>query len=176
VDTLVKKAYDNWMHVIEYDGKSLLNYNQDKNLEPAHPQALMGSHEYSNLIQQTSIHSLPHPVNTGQPSMDTGATVGGMCFLVKHFCINYKSKRVLQLFWIALLSTVLLLFSHHFSLALFNTLSTNKSFIRSSISLKVDRFHPCPNFLVIKTTKVGKWYLEHWHSLLCIQLVFFYVP
>lgn len=77
VDTLVKKAYDNWMHVIEYDGKSLLNYNQDKNLEPAHPQALMGSHEYSNLIQQTSIHSLPHPVNTGQPSMDTGATVGG---------------------------------------------------------------------------------------------------
>lgn len=99
------------MHVIEYDGKSLLNYNQDKNLEPAHPQALMGSHEYSNLIQQTSIHSLPHPVNTGQPSMDTGATVGGIYFPVKHFCISNKSKKVLQLFWIALLSTVLLLFS-----------------------------------------------------------------
>uniref|UniRef100_A0A0A9DM82 Uncharacterized protein n=1 Tax=Arundo donax TaxID=35708 RepID=A0A0A9DM82_ARUDO len=24
-DTLVKKAYDNWMYVIEYDGKALLN-------------------------------------------------------------------------------------------------------------------------------------------------------
>ncbi|CAL5188761.1 unnamed protein product [Lathyrus oleraceus] len=77
VDTLVKKAYDNWMHVIEYDEKSLLNYNQDKSLDTAHPQALMGSHEYSNSIQQFPIPSLPHPVHTGQPSMGTGGTVGG---------------------------------------------------------------------------------------------------
>ncbi|GAU41754.1 hypothetical protein TSUD_85930 [Trifolium subterraneum] len=77
VDTLVKQAYDNWMHVIEYDGKSLLNNNQDQNLDTAHPQALMGSLEYPNSIQQTSIHSLPQPEHTGQPSMDTGATVGG---------------------------------------------------------------------------------------------------
>ncbi|KAJ1391700.1 hypothetical protein SESBI_36473, partial [Sesbania bispinosa] len=77
VDTLVKKAYDNWMHVIEYDGKSLVNYNQDKTLDTAHPQAPMGSHEYSNSIQQISIPSLPLPVQTGQPSMDTGVTVGG---------------------------------------------------------------------------------------------------
>ncbi|CAA2964814.1 calmodulin-binding 60 B-like [Olea europaea subsp. europaea] len=30
VDTLVKKAYDNWMHVIEYDGKSLLGFDENK--------------------------------------------------------------------------------------------------------------------------------------------------
>ncbi|KAL0398662.1 UNVERIFIED_CONTAM: Calmodulin-binding protein 60 B [Sesamum radiatum] len=31
VDTLVKKAYENWMHVIEYDGKSLLGFDQSYN-------------------------------------------------------------------------------------------------------------------------------------------------
>ncbi|KAE9461801.1 hypothetical protein C3L33_06292, partial [Rhododendron williamsianum] len=31
VDSLVKKAYDNWMHVIEYDGKSLLGFKQNQN-------------------------------------------------------------------------------------------------------------------------------------------------
>ncbi|KAG4186123.1 hypothetical protein ERO13_A08G022900v2 [Gossypium hirsutum] len=30
VDTLVKKAYDNWLQVIEYDGKSLLNFKQNR--------------------------------------------------------------------------------------------------------------------------------------------------
>ncbi|TKY59339.1 Calmodulin-binding protein 60 B [Spatholobus suberectus] len=77
VDTLVKKAYDNWMHVIEYDGKSLLNDNQDKTLDTAHPQAPMTSHEYSNSLQQISIPTLPLPVHAGQPSMDSGVTVGG---------------------------------------------------------------------------------------------------
>ncbi|RDX80840.1 Calmodulin-binding protein 60 B, partial [Mucuna pruriens] len=75
VDTLVKKAYENWMHVIEYDGKSLLN--QDKTLDTAHPQAPMASHEYSNSLQQISIPTLPLPVHAGQPSMDSGVTVGG---------------------------------------------------------------------------------------------------
>ncbi|XP_017626407.1 calmodulin-binding protein 60 B-like isoform X2 [Gossypium arboreum] len=30
VDTLVKKAYDNWLQVIEYDGKSLSNFKQNR--------------------------------------------------------------------------------------------------------------------------------------------------
>ncbi|XP_027351665.1 calmodulin-binding protein 60 C-like [Abrus precatorius] len=80
VDTLVKKAYENWMHVIEYDGKSLLNYNQTKTLVTSQPQAPMDSHDYSNsnsLDQQISIPSLPLPVSTGQPSMDPGVAVGG---------------------------------------------------------------------------------------------------
>ncbi|RDX65568.1 Calmodulin-binding protein 60 B [Mucuna pruriens] len=80
VDTLVKKAYENWMHVIEYDGKSLLNYNQNKTLGTSQPLAPTGSHDYSisnSLDKQTSISSLPVPVPTGQPSMDPGVTVGG---------------------------------------------------------------------------------------------------
>lgn len=81
MDTLVKKAYDNWMHVIEYDGKSLLIYNQNKTLGTSQPQAPMSSHDYSNpnsLDQQISIPSLPVPGPTGQPSMDPGVTVGGI--------------------------------------------------------------------------------------------------
>ncbi|KAJ1434795.1 hypothetical protein SESBI_05155 [Sesbania bispinosa] len=78
VDTLVKKAYENWMHVIEYDGKSLLNYNQNKTLTTSQPQAPVGSHNYSNsLDQQISIPILPVPVHTGQASMDPGVSVGG---------------------------------------------------------------------------------------------------
>ncbi|XP_020220819.1 calmodulin-binding protein 60 D [Cajanus cajan] len=80
VDTLVKKAYENWMHVIEYDGKSLLNYNQNKTLGTSQPLAPSGSHDYSisnSLDPQTSIPSLPVPVPTGQPSTDPAVTVGG---------------------------------------------------------------------------------------------------
>ncbi|KAK7327966.1 hypothetical protein VNO77_22060 [Canavalia gladiata] len=80
VDTLVKKAYENWMHVIEYDGKSLLNYQQTKTLGSTQPRAPMDSHDYSNsnsLDQHISIPSLPVHVPTGQPSMDPGVTVGG---------------------------------------------------------------------------------------------------
>ena len=96
MDTLVKQAYDNWMHVIEYDGKSLQNCNQDQHLDTAHPHALMGSLEYSNSVQQTSIHSLPQPEHRGQPSMDTGATVGGIYFLAKHSYVSNKIHVNLQ--------------------------------------------------------------------------------
>jgi len=79
----VKKAYENWMHVIEYDGKSLLNANQNKTLGTSQPLAPVASHDYSisnSLDQQTSIPSLPVPVTTGQPSMDPAITVGGILF------------------------------------------------------------------------------------------------
>ncbi|KAI9120870.1 hypothetical protein K1719_007903 [Acacia pycnantha] len=75
VDTLVKKAYDNWMHVVEYDGQSLINYNQNKTLDNSQPQLLMASHDYSNsLDRQISIPSLPVPV---PPAMDSGVAIGG---------------------------------------------------------------------------------------------------
>ncbi|CAJ2648738.1 unnamed protein product [Trifolium pratense] len=80
VDTLVKKAYENWMHVVEYDGKSLLNYNQNRTLGTSQHQVPVGSHDYSvsnSLDQQISIPSLPVHVPTGQPSMDPGVAVGG---------------------------------------------------------------------------------------------------
>ncbi|XP_057429114.1 calmodulin-binding protein 60 B-like [Lotus japonicus] len=83
VDTLVKKAYENWMHVIEYDGNSLLDYNQNKSLATSQPQAPVVSLNYSNSNsldqQQISIQGLSVPVPTEQPSMDPGVTVGGYC-------------------------------------------------------------------------------------------------
>ena len=91
----MKKAYDNWMHVIEYDGKSLINDNEDKALDTTHPQAPMTSHEYSNSLQQISIPALPLPVHPGQPSMDSGVTVGGIYFLLKKIVSN-KIKRVIS--------------------------------------------------------------------------------
>ncbi|KAK4254812.1 hypothetical protein QN277_007904 [Acacia crassicarpa] len=74
VDTLVKKAYDNWMHVVEYDGQSLINYNQNKTLDNSQPQLPMDSHDYSNsLDQQISIPSLP----AGEPAMGSRVASGG---------------------------------------------------------------------------------------------------
>lgn len=83
MDILVKKAYENWMHVIEYDGKSLLNCNQNKILGTSQRLAPTSSNDYSipnSLGQQTSIPSLPVPIPTGQPSMDPGpgVMVGGI--------------------------------------------------------------------------------------------------
>ena len=77
MDTLVKKAYDNWMHVVEYDGQSLINYNQNKTLGNPQPQLPMGPHDYSNsLDQQISIPSLP----AGEPAMGSRVASGGIYF------------------------------------------------------------------------------------------------
>jgi len=94
----VKKAYDNWMHVIEYDGKSLVNDIEDKTLDTAHPQAPMISHEYSNSLQQIPIPALPLPGHAGQPSMDSGVTVGGTYFLAKIILLATKAKVFLEFF------------------------------------------------------------------------------
>ncbi|CAA6662304.1 unnamed protein product [Spirodela intermedia] len=76
VDSLVKKAYENWMHVIEYDGKALLNSKQSKRAAtsrlveaPAAP-----SMNYPSYDQQVS---LPVPVPPPQnPPMDPALGVG----------------------------------------------------------------------------------------------------
>ncbi|XP_010259795.1 PREDICTED: calmodulin-binding protein 60 B-like [Nelumbo nucifera] len=74
VDTLVKKAYDNWGHVIEYDGKALLSYKQNKRPSSSRSELPMGP-EYSNSFdQQISVPRLPVP--SEQPSMDSGLNVG----------------------------------------------------------------------------------------------------
>ncbi|XP_051120400.1 calmodulin-binding protein 60 D-like [Andrographis paniculata] len=53
VDTWVKKAYENWTQVVEYDGKTLLNFKQNK-----------GSQALQNKKSSTSRNDLPvGPVN-----------------------------------------------------------------------------------------------------------------
>ncbi|KAK3188106.1 hypothetical protein Dsin_027667 [Dipteronia sinensis] len=78
VDTLVKKAYDNWMHVIEYDGKSLLDFMQNKSVVSPQADISTGPQNYLNSFdQQVTLPTLTVPAPLEQPSMDSGLSVGG---------------------------------------------------------------------------------------------------
>ncbi|XP_047308136.1 calmodulin-binding protein 60 D-like [Impatiens glandulifera] len=73
VDALVKKAYENWMHVIEYDGKSVLKDNNNNNN--------LASQEYSNSYDSqtafpTSLPSQQSSTNTGLPPIVGGCHNG----------------------------------------------------------------------------------------------------
>ncbi|ONK69638.1 uncharacterized protein A4U43_C05F25170 [Asparagus officinalis] len=72
-DALVKKAYDNWMHVIEYDGKALLSIQQSKKASQNELPAPENYH--SSYDQQVSQPSIPVPAIMEQPSINP--TVGG---------------------------------------------------------------------------------------------------
>ncbi|KAJ4827785.1 Calmodulin-binding protein 60 B [Turnera subulata] len=80
VDTLVKKAYDNWSEVVEYDGKSLMSFKQSKRSSSSRDELQMGQIGYSNALeQQMQVPRLPAPapVPTEQPSVHSGLQVGG---------------------------------------------------------------------------------------------------
>ncbi|KAH7671755.1 CALMODULIN-BINDING PROTEIN60 [Dioscorea alata] len=79
VDTLVKKAYDNWMNVIEYDGKALLNFKQSKKTTTSRNEVPSAQENYSASYdhQQVSQASLSVSVPSDQSSIDTGVTMGG---------------------------------------------------------------------------------------------------
>ncbi|KAK9051746.1 hypothetical protein SSX86_028374 [Deinandra increscens subsp. villosa] len=74
VDTLMKKAYDNWMHVVEYDGKSFFGAHQIKAPTPQIDMG-MGPQNYSNSFDHQL--SLPPPVTQEQPTSNPGVTIGG---------------------------------------------------------------------------------------------------
>ncbi|XWS70928.1 hypothetical protein CRYUN_Cryun03dG0092600 [Craigia yunnanensis] len=66
VDTLVKKAYENWNQVIEYDGKSLLNFKQNRR-SSARNELQMGAIDYPNALDhQLQLPRVPVPVPTEQ--------------------------------------------------------------------------------------------------------------
>lgn len=83
VDALVKQAYDNWMHVVEYDGKSLLSFNQGENSGSSGTNAPMNQqnhhhHCQPNSINQEHTHSgLAVPLPPEQPLMDPSLNIGG---------------------------------------------------------------------------------------------------
>ncbi|XP_076940632.1 calmodulin-binding protein 60 B-like [Bidens hawaiensis] len=74
VDTLMKKAYDNWMQVVEYDGKSFLGAHQIKTTAPQLDMG-MGPQNYSNSFDHQL--SLPPPAAQEQPNSNPGVTLGG---------------------------------------------------------------------------------------------------
>ncbi|KAK1434782.1 hypothetical protein QVD17_00535 [Tagetes erecta] len=77
VDALVKKAYDNWNQVVEYDGKSLVNLKQPKRSVVSRNDNSMGSIEYPRSSNQL----LPprHPVvgSSQSPSVDSNLLSAG---------------------------------------------------------------------------------------------------
>ncbi|CAH1415746.1 unnamed protein product [Lactuca virosa] len=76
VDTLMKKAYDNWMHVVEYDGKSFLGAHQEKTAAPQIDMGI-GQQSYSNSFDHQQL-SLPPPApQQQQPALNPGVTTGG---------------------------------------------------------------------------------------------------
>ncbi|GMI77578.1 hypothetical protein like AT2G18750 [Hibiscus trionum] len=79
VDALVKKAYENWMHVVVYDGKSVQGNNEDDNAGASQANVPMDPQGYPSSIDQLQIPpslSVPAPSEAEQPPMDSGLNVG----------------------------------------------------------------------------------------------------
>jgi len=76
LDTLVKKAYDHWDQVVEYDGKSLMSFKENKKSGTLRNDQNMGIVDYSNALNhQLPLPRLPVPLE--QPPLDSGLPVGG---------------------------------------------------------------------------------------------------
>jgi hypothetical protein len=77
VDSLVKKAYDNWEQVIEYDGKSLVDAEQNNNSVETENELHVDSIDYvGGLDHQLQMPSLPMSVTSDQ-QINSGIPVGG---------------------------------------------------------------------------------------------------
>ncbi|KAM0050002.1 putative CALMODULIN-BINDING PROTEIN60 [Helianthus debilis subsp. tardiflorus] len=70
VDTLMNKAYDNWMHVVEYDGKSFFGAHHATQVDTGTvPQNYLNSFDHQL--------SLPLPVTQEQPILNPVVSGGG---------------------------------------------------------------------------------------------------
>ncbi|KAI9191901.1 hypothetical protein LWI28_015193 [Acer negundo] len=77
VDSLLKKAYDNWNQVIEYDGKSFLNFKQTKKSNTSRNELQIGQIDYSNALDhQVQVPRLLATVPTEPSSVHSGHPVG----------------------------------------------------------------------------------------------------
>jgi hypothetical protein len=77
VDSLVKKAYDNWEQVIEYDGKSLVDAEQNNNSVETENELHVDSIDYvGGLDHQLQMPSLPMSVTSDQ-QINSGIPIGG---------------------------------------------------------------------------------------------------
>ena len=69
---VVKKAYENWHEVIEYDGKALLNSKQSRRTRSSHNETPMTAISYPNasIDGQLTIPRLPIPTLAEQQLVD----------------------------------------------------------------------------------------------------------
>ncbi|XP_065848351.1 calmodulin-binding protein 60 B-like [Euphorbia lathyris] len=78
VDAMVKKAYENWNQVVEYDGKSLVNFKQNKKSNAFRNEPHVNQISYPNaLAHPVQLPQLPSPVTGEQAPMHSGLQVGG---------------------------------------------------------------------------------------------------
>lgn len=75
MDTLVKKAYDNWNQVVEYDGKSLLSFKQLNNA--SQNDLPMRPIEYPNVMGQMAPQRFDVPVPPQPSALDTSLLMPG---------------------------------------------------------------------------------------------------
>lgn len=79
VDTLVKKAYDNWNQVIEYDGKAFLNSKQTRRTRSSQNQVQMNTISFPTVIDShLALPPLPVSVRTEQQLVDSSASAPGL--------------------------------------------------------------------------------------------------
>ncbi|KAL7093156.1 hypothetical protein ACP275_11G025600 [Erythranthe tilingii] len=80
VDSWVKKAYENWSQVVEYDGKSLLNLKQITNSSTSRSDFTLGQVDYSP--HSVDNHLLPQRLPLSVPSepspVDQSMLIGGL--------------------------------------------------------------------------------------------------
>ncbi|KAG8635335.1 calmodulin-binding protein 60 D isoform X1 [Manihot esculenta] len=78
VDGLVKQAYENWIHVIEYDGQTLLDFKQNQNIASSQSDLPIGQQDLlSSYDHHVTLPTLSVPVPQDQPAMHSGPTVEG---------------------------------------------------------------------------------------------------
>ncbi|KAK6944240.1 Calmodulin binding protein-like, N-terminal domain [Dillenia turbinata] len=78
VDTLVKKAYENWNSVIEYDGNALLSFKQSKRPGASRNELSIGPHNYSGHALDNQV-MMPHQAVQApiEQNLDSGLSVAG---------------------------------------------------------------------------------------------------
>ncbi|KAG9133009.1 hypothetical protein Leryth_015388 [Lithospermum erythrorhizon] len=78
VDSLVKKAYDNWNQVVEYDGKSLLAVNQNDNSSLNRNKLQEGPVNHPNTLDyQFQSQRLPVTLPSEPSSVESSILMGG---------------------------------------------------------------------------------------------------
>ncbi|CAN1231712.1 Calmodulin-binding protein 60 C [Linum grandiflorum] len=80
VDTLVKKAYENWNQVVEYDGKSLLSFKQTKQPTSSRTEAqivqphALDHHTQLQRLPAAVLNASPYQTLVGSPFQQSGLT------------------------------------------------------------------------------------------------------
>ncbi|CAL5068027.1 unnamed protein product [Urochloa decumbens] len=78
-DTLVKQAYDDWINVVEYDGKALLRFKQKNKSVTTRSETAKASASYPapNVVVHSQKQLAGGPVNAGQSSLSNISEADG---------------------------------------------------------------------------------------------------